>query len=353
MVNRHRHRIVCWGLSLIVFFACVAVQPAAQAGIFRISTQDEISMGRDVARDLEKKYGVVDDPELQERVAAIGARIAARSERKDIKYTFKVLNSKDINALAVPGGHIYLFKGLTDYMASDDELAGIIGHEVVHVAKRHSVKQMEKSMDIRLVYTLLTGGRSQGNQQLLVNLLYSAVMAGHSRDDEQEADKVGFYYSTAAGYNPYSMLLGLQRLAELDNKGHYGLFATHPEPERRVELVERYMADAKIAAKVVRTGKSARVVGQGLELPALYAVHHNYRPHHRAYFLAGRLHRLSERPDLREGRFMAVENGEYITIFYDDYSLLTLTPEDAAGNRTSLGELARQYVACLEKWARI
>ena len=93
----------------LLFFANLCAPPAAEALL--IGTKQEIELGKGVAADLEKKYGVVNDPELQARVARIGAAIAAVSDRKDIPYQFKVLNSKEVNALAVPGGYIYLFKG--------------------------------------------------------------------------------------------------------------------------------------------------------------------------------------------------------------------------------------------------
>jgi len=112
--------------------------PTAQASW--ISTQQEINMGRSAAREIEKQYGLVQDQALQERVARIGNRIAAISDRKDLPYAFKVLDVKEINAFALPGGFIYVCKGLIDYMPSDDELAGVIGHEVGHVVKRHTVQ---------------------------------------------------------------------------------------------------------------------------------------------------------------------------------------------------------------------
>ena len=128
---------------LFVFLLAINVlgMPTASAGL--ISTKEEISIGRDVGKQLEEKYGLVDDPELQARVTRIGMSMVAVSDRRDMPYSFKVLNSKEINAMAAPGGFIYIFKGLIDLMPSDDDLAGVIGHDIGHVVKKHSVRQME------------------------------------------------------------------------------------------------------------------------------------------------------------------------------------------------------------------
>ena len=121
-------------LIILMIFSCVlGVQPSAEAAL--ISKSQEISMGKDVAAQLEAKYGVVQDEDLQARVNTIGQRLVAVSGRQDLEYSFKVLNSDEVNAMAVPGGFIYVFKGLLDFMPSDDELAGVLGHVVGHIVK--------------------------------------------------------------------------------------------------------------------------------------------------------------------------------------------------------------------------
>jgi hypothetical protein len=319
--------------------------PAAEAGTL-IGTKDEISIGRSVAKNLEKQYGLVNDQAMQDRVTRIGTRIAAISDRKDLPYTFKVLNSKEINALALPGGFIYVFKGLVDYMPSDDELAGIIGHEVGHVVKRHTVRQIEKSMGIGLAFGILFGDRGA----FLQNLTYNAIMAGYSRADEREADRMGFIHSLRAGYNPYSMLIGLQKLSELKHDGA-NWFSSHPDPESRVSLVQGYINDAKIHPVVVANNNTAQVVDGDWKLPPLYATHKGYKPLYRAYFAAGVLYELAQSPDFSGDRFIMDSDGTYMTVLYDDREVIVLTPQDAASNNLSLAELAEQYVSGMKTWA--
>lgn len=338
-------KVVSSLVCLTVIINLAGWLPAAEAAI--ISTNQEISMGRDVARDLERRYGLVDDPALQERVDRIGKQIVAVSDRKDLPYTFKVLNAKEVNALAVPGGFIYIFKGLVDYMPSDEELAGIIGHEVGHIVKRHTVRQIEKSLGLSIAFGLIFGSEAA----FLQNLALNAIMAGYSRDDEREADQMGFIQTMRAGYNPYSMIMGLNRLAELEHKGDYGLFSSHPEPEARVALQQKYINDAKVQPQVVRQDKSAQIRAPNLNLPPLYATYQGYKPHYRAYFVAGKLYYLAKLPDLSGDRFILDSDGTYITVYYDDQAILTLAPQDASANNTTLSELANQYVQGLHTWA--
>lgn len=319
--------------------------PTTQASM--ISTKQEIEMGRSAAREIEKQYGLVQDQELQDRVARIGNRIAAVSDRKDLPYTFKVLNVKEINAFALPGGFIYICKGLIDYMATDDELAGVIGHEVGHVVKRHTVHQIEKGMEYGLLLALATGGRGGA----FLSVVMDAIMAGFSRTDEREADELGFIHTMRAGYNPYSMLVGLERLNDLDTNANFDLFSDHPETGERVKTVKGYISNAKIQPQVVEKDKAAQITAEGLDLPPLYATYKGYKPLYRAQLTAGNLYLLTKLPDFSGDHFIVDSDGTFNTILYDDRPIVVLTPQDASSNNTSLDGLTERYVNALKTWA--
>lgn len=337
-------KLACW---LICFVAMlVYFPPAVHAAI--ISTNEEIKIGQGVAKNLEEKFGLVDDPALQQRVTAIGEKIVAVSDRKDLKYTFKVLNTSDINALALPGGFVYIFKGLVDYMPSDDELAGVIGHEVSHIAKRHTVKQIEQNLMVTLIFGLIFGDRGA----LLQNLAFNAIMAGYSRDDEREADRFGFIYALNSGYNPYGMEITQAKLAALAKTPNYGLFSSHPEPENRIALLKKYAQDAKIKPIAVANGENARVADGQWLLPEITATEDGYKPLYRAYFTAGALYRVSQRPDLSADWLVLDTDGTNYTVYYDDIKIITLTPQDAAQAGVDLLDLANTYITKLREWIR-
>lgn len=335
--------LVCFIVMIGLWFV-----PVAEAAL--IGTQDEINIGRDVGKQLEKEYGLVDDPELQARVTRIGMSIVAVCDRKELPYSFKVLNSKEVNALAAPGGFIYIFKGLVDLMPSDDELAGVIGHEVGHVVKRHTVRQMEKSLGMSVLFAVLFGERGA----FLQSLAYNAIMAGYSREDEREADHMGFIHSYRAGYNPYSMLLGLIKLSELDQKYHYDLFSDHPEGQARIAAVQNYLNEAKVRPRVVelQNGKAAQVVDGEWKLPPLSATVNGYKPVQRAYFAAGTVYRIGQLPDYSPDKYILDYDGTNVIVYYDDRVVITLAPQDASdqGGDLTLMDLAGTFIEQLKNW---
>ncbi len=331
-------------LGLLLFFCLAVVPRPAEAAL--ISTKQEISMGKDVAQQLEKKYGVVEDEALQARVNAIGQRLVGVSERKELAYSFKVLNTTDVNALAVPGGYIYLFKGLVDLMPTDDELAGVIGHEVGHVVRRHSVKQMEKSLGTTLLFAVVFGDKAAMLQQVGMQ----ALMAGYSRSDEREADALGFRYAYAAGFNPYSSLITMYKINDLAKKGSYGIFSSHPEPEARIARLDGYVKEKKVAPVVTANEQGATVAEGGWSYVITRSGGGN-KPLYRGYLLAGALFRVGQQPNLSPDGFIVLEEGENAVVYYGDWRVHVIYPSDAEGTGLSVLELATQEAGAFRAWA--
>ena len=336
-------------LAFVVACCCfVGLQPA-EAGM--ISLEDEIKMGRETAQSLEAKYGLSQDYYLNERVDRIGQRLAAVCGRNEITYSFKVLNSNEVDALACPGGFIYVFKGLMDYMPSDTELAGVLGHEVGHVAKKHTVHSIEKQLWTSLILLAATRGQGLG----LVQAAQQALFAGYSRTDERGADKEGVNNTIKAGFNPYAMLITVQKLDDLSKQGggaKYGLFSSHPEPEERVKRVMKQLKAYDIHPDVTVADDNHATVTEGNWRFDINQSIGNTKAKYRAYMLAGGLWNVRQRGKVNPNYFVVYDNGGYAHIYYDDIQVLTLYTQDA-GAWGSAGAYASACVDMLRDWAVI
>ena len=340
----------------ILVFCLLMVLPAPRSQAAMISQKQEIEMGQQVAQQLENHYGLVQDDEIQDRVSRIGQKLLANGTRPGLTYTFKVLNTPDVNALACPGGFIYVYKGLLDYMTSDDELAAVLGHEIGHIEKRHTVHQMEQQMALSLL-TLLAGVASgdPGAGMVLASTASQALMAGYSRKDEREADQEGFRLSTLAGYNPYGSYVTMAKLEDMSkdmgNPG-YGLFASHPEPEVRMAKALKWTEPLKIPEKVTVKPDGTAAVSLGAWSFPLTETAGYDKPEYRARLMAGALYLAWKRGNLDESHFMTVDGDRWSDVYYEDIRVLRVYPQDNQENGNT-GELALKIAGRLQEWARI
>jgi len=252
--------------------AACALNPATgKMQIAMISEQQEIQMGRDANREVVAAYGLVDDPELQRYVASIGMRLAADSERPHLPWTFQVVDDPAVNAFALPGGFIYVTRGILAHFNSEAELAGVLGHEIGHVTARHSVNQISKQQLAGLglgIGTIVADRYGYGGlvQELGGTGLQLAFLK-FSRDDERQADELGMRYMLRDAYDPHAMAAMFRTLGRLgaSSGGRVPpLLSTHPDPGNREAA-----ADAAIARlgrptegmKVERESYLARIEG--------------------------------------------------------------------------------------------
>ncbi|MDY2637934.1 MAG: M48 family metallopeptidase [Phascolarctobacterium sp.] len=341
------HKLAKIFMAFVVACCCFMGLRPAEAGM--ISLEQEIKMGKETAQSLEAKYGLSQDYNLNSRVDRIGQRLAAVCGRNEIKYSFKVLNCDEVNALACPGGFIYVFKGLLNYMPSDTELAGVLGHEVGHVAKKHTVNAIEKQLWTSLILIAATRGQGLG----LVQAAQQALFAGYSRTDERGADKEGVNNTIKAGFNPYAMLITVQKLDDLSKQGggaNYGLFSSHPEPEERVKRVMKQLKSYNIHPDVTVTDDDHASVTEGNWRFDINQSIGNTKAKYRAYMLAGGLWNVRQRGKVNPNYFVVYDNGSYAHIYYDDIQILTLYNQDA-GAWGSAGAYASACVDMLRDWA--
>ncbi len=232
-------------VSIIIYAISCAVNPVTgKRQLMLLSEDNELALGQQTDQDVLATYGVYDDPELVNYVSAIGAKMGSLSHRPNLNYTFKVLDSPVVNAFAVPGGYIYLTRGILAYLNNEAELAGVMAHEIGHVAARHTAQQYTSATLAQLglgVGAMLseTIRKYAGLAQFGVSMLFLKF----SRDNEREADALGVEYSSKAGYDSNNManfFVTLERLyPSEDQSGLPGWFSTHPNPPDRITAIKK------------------------------------------------------------------------------------------------------------------
>ncbi len=220
----------------LIVFAAALVAVACD-----VSTDQEAQMGEEYAREINAQLPIVDDPAINQYLTELGDSIARHTSRSDLDWHFYLVNSRQVNAFSLPGGYVYVNRGLIDMTDRLDELAGTLGHEIGHVIQRHSVKQMESSQKVGIVATIactLTNACNSGLGQAAINIGGSAIIARHSRHDEFQADSEGVENVLRVGIDPEGIPGLFQTLIE-QRKFHPtivdGWFSSHPLEESRIE----------------------------------------------------------------------------------------------------------------------
>jgi predicted Zn-dependent protease len=245
-----------------VFFAaaaCLLLTDCAQNPVsgnpnfVTMSENQEVQVGRQEDVKVRQQYGVYDDKLLQNYVNAVGQRLARESHRPGLQYSFTVVDSPEINAFALPGGYIYITRGILSYLNSEAELAGVLGHEIGHVTARHSVQQLSAATAASVGATLLEifvpALRNQAGDTA-INLLGNVLLSGYGREHELEADRLGAQYLARTGYDPQAMIkvVGVLKNQELFDaevaraegrqpRAYHGVFASHPDADTRLQQV--------------------------------------------------------------------------------------------------------------------
>ena len=336
-------------LSLLLSFS---VASTTQAGM--ISLEKEIALGRDTGKQLEAQYGILQDNYQQQRINRIGQRLAKVCGREEIReWKFTVLNSKEINALACPGGFIYVFKGLIDYMPSDTEIAGVLGHEVGHVAKKHTVHSIEKSMwgSLGAILVGVATGSSAGMQASMIGM--QALQSGFSRTDERGADKEGVNNTLKAGFNPYAMLITANKLEDLTAEQHtpsYGLFSSHPEPEERIKRVTQQIGKLKITPTIETAERGVTVKEGNLWSHDINVGIGNTKALYRGYMLAGSMWVVKQKGYIVPEQFFVINDGPKAIVYYNDTEVYTCYNADGAKGANAY---ANNLVAKLRDWAKL
>ncbi len=249
----------------VVVVASFALALAGQASALSLMTEKaEIALGKKLHERIMAEAGPYPDPELQEYVDSVGQELAKLSDRPHLDYHFTVLDDDVVNAFALPGGYIYITRGMLAHLNSEAELAAVIGHEIGHVAERHSVKRdaEQKLLGVGSLLAVLAAGSPMGRVAAseASGMIGGAMISGYSRGQELEADELGAKYMAKAGYSPQAItqtvsllkkreLFEIERARAEDRKPRvpHGIYMTHPDNDKRfaeaVEAARQFVPD--------------------------------------------------------------------------------------------------------------
>ena len=182
--------------------SCATNPVTGERDLVLLNEDEESELGRTSHKQVMKSYSAYSNPELLKYVTELGEKLAAISHRDELIYHFTVLDSPQVNAFAIPGGYVYITRGMLAYLGSEAELCGVLGHELGHITARHGVKQYSKNQVTNIfttVFSIFIGNRSLAN---LSQLASAAILRGFGREAELEADKIGAEYIAKLGYDP-------------------------------------------------------------------------------------------------------------------------------------------------------
>jgi predicted Zn-dependent protease len=256
-------------LAGLLVLGCATNPATGGRQLMLVSHEQEAQIGRQQDEQILKSGQVYEDPGLQDYVQELGSRLAEKSERPELPWTFRVLDDEIVNAFAAPGGYIYVTRGILAHLNSEAELATVLGHEIGHVTARHSANQMSKQqlMGVGLaVGMILEPAVASWSDVAQAGLGLAALK--FSRDDERQADNLGLRYMVGAGYDPHQapeVFDMLNRVTQAAGGGSMPSWAsTHPQPENRTYLIERRLAELEPLPgdlSVVRSGYLQRLDG--------------------------------------------------------------------------------------------
>lgn len=260
MPNHRFFFLSCLLIFISTMSGCAMNPVSGRPEMVLVSVEQEKQIGAEEAKKVEQQMGLLDEEKVTDYLNTLGQRLASESPRKDISYEFHLVDMTEPNAFALPGGYVYVTRGLLVLVNSEDELAGVVGHEIGHVAARHSVQQISKQGPFAMVFGVVSGvtglvspvvGNLVGG---IGQFAQSLVFSPYSRSQETEADEVGQEIEARAGWNPSGLpafLTTLEREVELTSKDHQkpSFFDSHPATPDRVAKTTEHAGELKRAPR--------------------------------------------------------------------------------------------------------
>jgi MAF protein len=253
MLKKLKIKVFLFWFFLLPFSFCLLIGCSTEYNIvtgkeetYYYSTDKEVQLGESIARAVAKEYKLTEDPLIQKRAEDIGKKIVSVCDRKDIDYHFQVLEDEEINAVSLPGGFVYVNRGLIDKVSNDDELAAVLAHEVAHIVARHSIKKLQAIMGYNLLRILVAATPQAAGVGDAADVAFTELLLGYARDDELLADQLSTRYLKLAGYNPRAMIMFLEKLEDINRRKPLKprtYFKTHPYVPDRIRIVKQELGE--------------------------------------------------------------------------------------------------------------
>jgi len=348
--------------SLLAFVLGLALLAASASGVAAAPDDAEIRIGRDAARAVETQYKIIGSGPDAERVAQIGRQMAALSDRPALPWTFKIVDLPDPNAVALPGGPVYVTKGMLTFARSEHELAAVLAHEVAHTSFRHQMELMRRGNQaafLVILAAIITRDVAAAQGAHLVSL---GFLAGYTRDMERQADLGGLGYLARSPHTPVAALTVMERLRREETLRpgiDPGDLRDHPRTEERVAYIEAELKRRGIAltrrpaANFLRV-TTTTVVESGREIAELHVndgLILRLPDAPRLQHMAGALNRFFDL-DPEPGLVRSEVLGTVIEIVGGRATLLRISRDDAAFTGMTQSDLAVQIVGRLQEAIR-
>ena len=227
-----------------------AVKRAGQLQELQITSAEEQQIGAAVSEKVRQRYGVVQDANVHRYVALVGGAVAQAAGGTAVPWTFIVLDTDAVNAFAAPGGFVHITRGALALIQDESELAGVLGHELIHVTEHHTIRAMQKNKSLQMGADEKLSGNAALMNKVVENVYLDIIEKGFGRGEENESDEKGVAAANKVGYAPQGLLRFLTRLQERnkDAKEKRGLFASHPAMKERLDRLTKQITGQKLSA---------------------------------------------------------------------------------------------------------
>ena len=241
----------------------------------QMTDAEEQALGQQVSERIRTRYGVVQDEAVHRYIGLVGMALAQGSTRPNLPWTFIVLDTDGVNAFAAPGGYIHVTRGVLALVKNEAELAGVLGHEIIHVTEKHTIRAIQKSKAVQMGAAETLSGSSSLMERAVTATYDNIVERGFGRSEENESDEQGVALANKTGYAPNGLVLFLTTLKDRNKASteKRGLFASHPEMQDRLDRITKQIASQKLmATATVQPRYAKNITFKPVEITAIATV---------------------------------------------------------------------------------